>query len=74
MKFRIERTSSKLRRPCNKAYQELGSYQWYVDIETLADLIALRQEVKERLIIDSPFTAIGETLWEIEVYDSLRES
>ena len=69
MKFRIERTSYfDNQKPCEQAYQDgkdkYGYDIWVVDINTLEDLLSLKESVGEELIVGDGY---------IEIYDDYRE-
>ena len=82
MKFRIKRTSNwdGEEKPCEKAYggEHLGGRAddvrvWYIDINTLDELIALRNEVENELIIGTTWEKELNGMPEIEIYDDYRE-
>lgn len=82
MKFRIKRTSNwdGEEKPCENAYggEHLGGRAddvrvWYIDINTLDELIALRNEVENELIIDTTWEKELNGIPEIEIYDDYRE-
>ena len=71
MTYKIEQTSSygyQEQAPCSKAYRgennENNYPQWSVDINTLEELQALRDEVNKALIVSKEH---------IEIYDAYRE-
>ena len=82
MKFRIKRTSNwgGEEKPCEKAYggKHLGGRAddvrvWYIDINTLDELIALRDEVENELIVGTANEKELNDMPEIEIYDDYRE-
>jgi len=82
MKFRIKRTSNfdGEEKPCEKAYggEHLGGRAndvrvWYIDINTLDELIALRDEVENELIVGTAYEKELNDMPEIEIYDDYRE-
>lgn len=82
MKFRIERTSNcdGEEKPCEKAYggEHLGGRAddvrvWYIDINTLDELIALRDEVENELIVGTAQEKELNDMPNIEIYDDYRE-
>lgn len=64
MRFEIDQTQCKLERPCQKATRGNDSL-WYVEIETLEELMALIAEVGEWIIVKPQPS--------IEVYNNYRE-
>lgn len=71
MKFEIDRTSLPRfsnKQPCKNAYKENGF--WYIDIETLEELLNLSKGIDEELIVSSE-GANDEPY--IEIYDDYRE-
>ncbi len=66
MIFELDATSGlKDRRPCEKAFRKtIGKEQrWFVELHSLEELISLRKEVGDKLIVDS---------LHIEIYDDYR--
>ena len=75
MKFHIYRTSDFLNqeKPCPRAYggecDKFGYRQWFIDIDTIDQLMELQDEVGD-VIIGKTFR---QGLPEIEIYDTYRE-
>ena len=71
MNFEIYKTSSlglEEKSPCKRAYRVGECY--FVNIETLDDLLKLMKEVNEQLILTYKPT---DNLYSIEIYDDYRE-
>lgn len=82
MKFRIKRTSDFFaveNKPSKNAYggkplkEDSDKHIWYIDINTVEDLIQLRDEVEEPLIINTAWEDELNGMPEIEIYDDYRE-
>lgn len=78
MKFTIERTSDYdgIMKPSKNAVlsKEKSSFDtnvWEIEIESLEELIKLKEEVKYPIIIKNPCFIEGQN--EIEIYDDYRE-
>jgi len=71
MKFTIERTSDwgGEQAPCQAAQRD-GDY-WVIEIETLEDLLKLRDETGDDLIVGRAYAA--KDMPSIEIYDTYRE-
>ena len=69
MRFTIDRTASSYKWETNKPCEEANQVgeDWYVDIETLADLLALQE--KYGPLIVTQYDAVPH----IEIYDDWRE-
>lgn len=56
MQFRISRASDREywpdEGPCKTAFQKKGSEDWWVEIQTLEELLALQDSVDEDLILE----------------------
>jgi len=65
MTFEISRTSTD-EKPCEIAYvSQYNKHKWYVDIESIEDLVKLSEEVHCPLIVTEHES--------IEIYDDYRE-
>lgn len=82
MKFRIRRTSDFFERkqPCEGAeflkVSEIDDEKWFwvIEINTLEELINLRDNVGNDLILRWPYEKeLGGEMREIEIYDDYRE-
>lgn len=80
MKFHITRTSvyDPEEQPCRNAYsgewsKEDDRHVWYIDIDTIEQLMELRAEVGEELIIGTSWLSACDGLPQIEIYDTYRE-
>ena len=77
MKFYIDRTSS----PCEGATLANPGYTavphvrplYCIEINTLDELIALRDKVKSPIILSGPVQEDPGTLYSLEIYDDYRE-
>ena len=76
MKFHIYRTSDFLsqEKPCPRAYSgecdKFDRHQWFIDIDTIDQLMELLDEISDDLIISR---TLRQGLPEIEIYDDYRE-
>lgn len=74
MKFKIERTSIlDNTKPCEEAKEETynGVTVWFVEINTLEELLDFRNKYDRAIIID---TAIeSPNIYSLEIYDNWRE-
>lgn len=78
MRFVISRTSAfwdntKNKPPCVSAFSnrvdQVGDPVWEINIETLEDLLAFKEQICHHLVLGTTFN--GEQ--EIEIYDDYRE-
>lgn len=82
MIFNIYRTSniifSKNKPPCDKAFiKEFEGHgkDWFIELNTLEELLSFKEEIGEPIIIDNNFwknNSIG-VKYAIEIYDDYRE-
>ena len=81
MKFRVSRTSNYRadEKPCEKAYggtpmkDDEHKLVWFIDIGSLEELLLLREELREDLIIGIAWEEELNQMPEIEIYDDYRE-
>lgn len=82
MKFHIYRTSASFlnqEKPCPRAYggerNKLGRRNWFIDIDTIDQLMELLDEIGVDLIISRTLRQdfLRQDLPEIEIYDDYRE-
>ena len=81
MKFRIKRTSSfyATEKPCERAYggnplkENSEKKVWYIDINSIEELVAFRLELQEPIIIGDVWEEELGDMPEIEIYDDYRE-
>jgi hypothetical protein len=69
MRFKIDTTSSQTKVPCTGCTFENGC--WYIEIATLEDLILLRNQLEQDLILLYSHTDKGKL--ELEIYNTYRE-
>lgn len=82
MKFKVFRSSDWFGKPCENAYKETSAdlptrqdwfdQDWFVDINSLEELIAFQHSLHSSIIIESELDSPYDDLT-IEIYDDYRE-
>ncbi len=76
MKFHICRTSacSNIESPCKEAVRNDKDKNWYIEISTLEELLALVDKCGETIILQASFEKTDEPyIPQLEIYDDYKE-